>query len=1207
MYYRGKKKRIMKVWGMFKVFLVLAIIALPSLNMVSFGQHSGDTKELWANESFGSMNMSAEIIGKRSEFSKHFKNENGKITALITAGPMHYSENGKWNTIYHSLIPNSTGFENTTNKHKTYYPATASGNIVTILENGITMKDMIGMRMYYQAGNQEIQTKNIAGAQGNINFNELTYNNVYGNGIDLRLAQNTTNRKMDYIIHNKSALGNIPSNAEFLVFEEKVELPMGWKAVINEKKIDLKDATGKVVAFYDQPRYTDTDILAHHKHGANEPHEHHVNEIIGDYQITQQGNLLTIKTLVPVSWLKQDLNFPVFIDPTIHLYPNNSARWTGHHVTTSTTNCVNSGCANYTSTNITGSVDGDFMLGRYDTYQVYNGWIKFNVTDIPDDACISSAAFGYFAVDLNSYDPTCNVGTRIRHMATDPSLNDFSVGANNQARLADIRDGDIFNTLNTAVVSQGAGWRTVNLTANLNHLQSQLIPNWFAIGLHNHSGASGHITCRYAIMGHGYSAKPQLSVEYENAVGTDNITICSGQLPYNWYGQTINAGGNGVATRTGQSANGCDIEVTLNLTVNPGTPPQTENVTICSSELPYSWRGQSVTAGGNGAATHVATDANGCNYNIMLNLTVHPVTPPQTDNISICSNQLPYTWNGQVINTGGNGVATHTTQDANGCNVVTTLNLTVAQTVTNTDNITICSSELPYTWNGQTITAGGNGVATHTTQNGSGCDVVTTLNLTVIPVVTNTEDITICNNELPYTWHGQVITTGGNGVATRTTQDANGCDVITTLNLTINPAGASTENISICTSALPYTWYGQTITAGGNGIATHSGQDANGCDVIITLNLTVNPETTQTENIQICQNALPYTWNGQTITAGGNGVATHVTQNANGCNVTTTLNLTVSPVITLTNDETICQSQLPFIWNGQTITTGGNGIATHTTQDANGCDVVTTLNLTVIPSPGSTFTVQAENCTPAEVVITPVSVVTGNTYRWYVNGVLASSTPTFSSVVTNPGCNDVRLVVTNTNGCTSETTVNSAFCIEEAPVADFLFNGESASSINQIVQTTNTSTGANNYIWTLPNGSSTEFQPAITFESGEGTYSITLYAYTANGCVDSITKTIRYKEEVIFFVPNTFTPDNDEHNNSFGIVIASGIDIYNFSLIIFNRWGEKIWESQDPSAHWNGTYNGKMVQDGMYTWKLDFKETQRDKRHTYTGHINIIR
>src|SRR5690606_14390624 len=177
--------------------------------------------------------------------------------------------------------------------------------------------------------------------------------------------------------------------------------------------------------------------------------------------------------------------------------------------------------------------------------------------------------------------------------------------------------------------------------------------------------------------------------------------------------------------------------------------------------------------------------------------------------------------------------------------------------------------------------------ATHTTQNANGCDVITTLNLTVYPTETQTDDIEICETELPYTWNGQTITAGGNGVATHTTQNANGCDVITTLNLTVNPTETQTDDIEICETELPYTWNGQTITAGGNGVATHTTQNANGCDVITTLNLTVYPTETQTDDIEICDNELPYTWNGQTISAGGNGVATHTTQNANGCDVIT--------------------------------------------------------------------------------------------------------------------------------------------------------------------------------------------------------------------------------------------------------------------------------------------------------------------------------
>jgi gliding motility-associated-like protein len=1122
-----------------KLNYLFIVIMLLFSHFAKSQKSLNNESHLWKNESFGHMNIHSEVTSLRSEYSKHFRNENGKITAVITAGPMHYSQNGKWNTIYHSLIPNSTGFENTTNKHKTYYPALASGNIVTVLENGTTLKDMIGMRMYYQSNGNEIKTKTIQNQNGQVKFNEVTYNSVYGSGIDLRLTQNTTNRKMDYIIKNKSALGNIPSNADYLVFEEIVELPNGWKAILNGKQIDLKDGSGEIIAFYDQPRYTDTDIHANHKHEENEPHNHHVNEIIGDYEISQQGNLLTIKTLVPVNWLKQDLNFPVYIDPTIHLYPNNSARWTGHHVTTSGTNCVSSECANYISTNITGSVDGDFMMGRFDTYQVYNGWIKFNVTDIPDDACISSAAFGYHAVDLNSYDATCNVGTRIRHMATDPSANDFSVGANNQARLADIRDGDIFNDLNTAVVSQGAGWRTVNLTANLNHLQSQLIPNWFALGLNVHSGASGHITCRYSIMGHGHSVKPQLSVEYENAISTENITICSGQLPYTWYGQTINTGGNGVATHTGTGANGCDLEITLNLTVNPGTPAQTENITICSNELPYSWNGQTITTGGNGAATHTATDVNGCNYNITLNLTVNPTTN-LTDDISICSSQLPYTWNGQVINTGGNGVATHTTQDANGCTVITTLNLTVNNETNLTDDITICESELPYSWNGQTITIGGNGIATHTVQDANGCTINTTLNLTVITTTPINDDITICENELPYSWNGQSITTGGNGVATHTVQDANGCTVTTTLNLTIITTTPTSENITICESDLPYIWHGQTITTGGNGIASHTTQDVNGCDIVTTLNLTVNPITYLIDNITICNSELPYTWNSQIINSGGNGIATHITQDVNGCNITTTLNLTV-----------LSPASLNFI-------------------------------------------AQADNCTPANVNIVPTATIPGGICTWEINGNLVNGNCAgLDTVINQTGCYDVSLSVIDGNGCLASTTQNNVFCIHQSPDAIFTLNNQTVTNI----QTTNSSTNATSYVWLLPDGTtSSVFEPSISIGTEPGIYNVTLYTYTVNGCSDSMTLSFEVINDLV--IPNVITANGDGINDYF---ILDGL-IPNTKLLILNRWGNLIYQTDNYDNTWAGqNLNGNLVTEGVYTYIVTLPDGE--KRH---GFVHVV-
>ncbi len=964
----------MKTKKTIREFICYAVlICLSFSNQVTIAQ---DEIHLWEKEPYGNMEPSSEIIDLRSEYAKHFRNETGKITALISAGPVNYLEDGRWKTIYHTIIPHTNGFENTANSHKTYYPKYANGSITTVLKDGSVIKDMREMRMYYLAEGKELQAAAISGVEGKADFNELHYANAYGNGIDLRLTQHTTFRKMDYIIQNKAALGSLPKEAEYLVFEEKAELPAGWKASIVENQINIYNQQGVLVAVFGKPLFYDSP-----EHGQDESGNHihkHSNELVGNYEIEQHQRLLTIRTLVPVNWLRKDLAFPVFIDPTINLYPDNTARWTGHHRTDGGTNCHSPGCAAYTSTNINESVQNDFWAGRYDATMVYNGWVKFNITDIPDDACINSAEFRYYVSNNSSASPGCVISTYFRHLADDPSVNDFSVAANNQARLADIRNGNIYGDFNTAVLVAGTGWRTVNLTANMADLQSQLVPNWFAVGLHTYGGASNHLTCRNQILGYGSSNRPMLVVNYDPPVGTEDITICPEDLPYTWHGQTINAGGNGVATAIVQSTTGCDVEVTLNLTVHPATTPLTEDITICDSDL-------------------------------------------------------------------------------------------------------------PYTWHGQTINAGGTGIATHTTQNSNGCDVLTTLNLTVNPTTHLTDDITICDSELPFSWNGQTITTGGNGAATHTTQGTNGCDIITTLNLTVN-----------------------------------------------------------------------------------------ATQH-------------------LTDDVSICEADLPYTWNGQTINAGGNNVATHVTQGQNGCDIITTLNLNVYPPISASFTAQAEVCLPSSVTVTSSSVSQGGSCAWEINGVpVTGDCSGVSTTVTQSGCYDINLTVTDVNGCIFSTSQNDAFCIEESPVASF----ELQNQTNENAQTNNLSSNAGSYTWILPNGTTTsDFEPTVLFPNEAGTYSITLYAYNSDGCYDSTTVTVEIIYDIV--IPNVITVNNDGVNDFF--VLQEMLP--NTQLLILNRWGNVVYSSANYDNSWNGRdMNGNYVTEGVYTYLVTVPDGT--KHH---GFVHVVR
>src|SRR5690554_8199582 len=83
------------------------------------------------------------------------------------------------------------------------------------------------------------------------------------------------------------------------------------------------------------------------------------------------------------------------------------------------------------------------------------------------------------------------------------------------------------------------------------------------------------------------------------------------------------------------------------------------------------------------------------------------------------------------------------------------------------------------------------------------------------------------------------------------------------------------------------------------------------------------------------------------------------------------------------------------------------------------------------------------------------------------------------------------------------------------------------------------------------------------------------------------------REELLFYIPNTFTPDNDNFNETFKPVFTSGIDLQSYTLYIFNRWGELVFESHNTEVGWDGSYGAESnttVKSGTYLWKVIFKE-----------------
>ena len=122
----------------------------------------------------------------------------------------------------------------------------------------------------------------------------------------------------------------------------------------------------------------------------------------------------------------------------------------------------------------------------------------------------------------------------------------------------------------------------------------------------------------------------------------------------------------------------------------------------------------------------------------------------------------------------------------------------------------------------------------------------------------------------------------------------------------------------------------------------------------------------------------------------------------------------------------------------------------------------------------------------------------------------------------------------------------------------------------------------------------------------QGSYPVTLIVETALGCLDTTTINMNVITDILFFAPNAFTPDGDELNQTWKVEVA-GVDIYDFELFIFNRWGEIIWETRDPSVGWDGTYNGKIVKTGTYVWRANMKDLYTDKKVQFNGNINLLK
>jgi gliding motility-associated-like protein len=492
--------------------------------------------------------------------------------------------------------------------------------------------------------------------------------------------------------------------------------------------------------------------------------------------------------------------------------------------------------------------------------------------------------------------------------------------------------------------------------------------------------------------------------------------------------------------------------------------------------------------------------------------------------------------------------------------------------------VSICDGDT-YNFNGQILTA--NGTYTASLQSSQGCDSIVNLSLTVFPNFNTTVDSSICQ--------GSSLLVGGQSLQTAgqynfTFQSQNGCDSLVTINLSINPLPiVSCASSTICAGdttvltplgASSYFWSPQIGSISQEGILTASpsfslnfiltGTDVNNCVNSIPVSIDVNP----LPDVQLTSDQLNYC-NGENILINVSGATTYL------------------------------WSQFPNNESQQSLIALSSEVFYVSGTDLNNCTNTDSLSIIVYPNPILNI---SENQSICAGETASVLVSGANLYSWTPSGSGSQSLLGPLSTTT------YYIIGTDQNNCSS--AVNTTITVYQNPQASFSANPFITTSDSPSITFVNNSTGVTSSILTVGDGSvydNFDSQLDHTYPFTEGNYTASLWVENQYGCTDFSEIIIQIKGDELFYVPNTFTPDGDEHNNLFTPVFTAGFDPSNFNLEIYNRWGELIFESLNSTKGWDGNYKGVICPVGTYTWKILYKIPDTDEYKLVTGSLNLIR
>lgn len=780
-------------------------------------------------------------------------------------------------------------------------------------------------------------------------------------------------------------------------------------------------------------------------------------------------------------------------------------------------------------------------------------------------------------------------------------------------------------------------------------------PNWVAIG----AGSNGTITLQLTQTTPGGGG---IDVDFAafgpfSSIASGCATIVPGSTPT----VSCSYSGSSVETITIPSAVAGQIYIILitNFSGQPGTISLTPTSgTVNCNGISFNATATSTHATCNQATGSVTVTPNGgfAPYTYLWNTPGNPTTQTVT-------NVAPGTYTVQVSSSPNptNGVAVPSTTATV---TVTNVNASFSGTTTNAscpmghNGTATANFSVPGNPPGITATYQWNDPAAQTTQTATGLLPGTYVcAVTLSNGCTGTVTKTVAANPVAYSATSTLVSCPGGSDGTAT---ANMAPVVGTLSYAWNDPGAQSTQVATGLSAGSYSCV-ITSNIGCTGTVNVTVTEIPGMTASFTTisDVTCNSANDGILTVTVGQGTIPYSYSWDHSASTSNtandlfvGTSTVTVTDGHGCVITKSQVLNQPPplqITFLTQDTIICpedsttlsvagiggngpaNSNYTFTWkeNGTVIGTGTSITVDPLTTATQYCVELT--EVCGSPSTDSCMMVNLPtpivplyhankpySCLPGDLVffndlnndhddeIDSVIVAFGNGDMGVVYG-----NDSVHYIYTEAGIYTIDVTVTSERGCVTTGTFPGIANVIANPVADFTMSANPTTIFETVVKMQDKSSpNVVNWTWSSPGSdpnNSTYQNPTFHFPEGiVATYTIELIVETPEGCIDTVEHVLMVNSDIIFYAPNAFTPDGDEFNQTWKFFV-SGIDEFNFELLIFNRWGEIIWETHDVNSSWDGTYNGVPVKEGAYSWIARVKDIYSDSKKTFNGAINILK